>query len=127
VGSNAPVAPSASPSTTPTPAPGPGTLDAAGAKPTTLQVLEAKPPPADGMYVAEGIVVDVYVCHCPPGAHCKCPPASVTMTNDAADSAAWTIRLRGVGDPEKTFTKGSRVRVLIQVDVGEPFVVGAGK
>jgi hypothetical protein len=90
-----------------------------------LQTIVAKPPPPDGTYAVDATVVRVDVCHCPFGAKCDCNPDSLEVTNDAADSASWSLRVRGLDDLERRFKVGARYRLTVRVDHGEPLIVAA--
>ena len=90
-----------------------------------LQSIVARPPPPDGTYLVDAIVVHVNVCRCPPGTRCDCVPDSVDVTNDVADSASWSLRVRGIDDIDRRFKVGARYRLVARVEHGEPAIVDA--
>jgi hypothetical protein len=85
----------------------------AGATPrSTLQKLAEKPD--DGRVVVDAIIVRVE------------SPDKLIVTNDFADSAAWTLRTSGLTSIDKLFVVGARYTLLVLVQNGVPKVIGGG-
>lgn len=115
------------PATTAQSAPGAASLDPRFA----LQSIVARPPPPEGTYLVDAIVVRVQTCDCRPEApegtrtRCDCFRDSVDVTNDAADSASWSLRVAGMAYFDYPFKVGGRYRLTVRIERGQPVVVDA--